>query len=422
MKIDLEELIEQQIISAETAEKIKAYYQKDGEHSNKILFLVFGILGALLVSLGIILIIAHNWDQLGRGVKTFLAVLPLLLAQAIGFYTLKQKYQSKAWREVSAILIFFAIAASISMVAQVYHISGDRLQFLLTWLLLALPLIYIFRSSFVSILYLVVALYFFNETHAWRNRANDTMRMLYWLLLALQLPYYFYLIKTQPKGNFTAIHHWLIAGSVLVALSGFESGSGDWMFLAYIGLLGVYVWLGYLPYFNSLKTYKNAYKLIGVLGLLGTLLFLSFNVFWKHHRISGLTESLSFSVFWIFTGTILLQLFLQRRMSRQKNFNLKNPVLFLSAAIIFIYFIDLWMPVGAVLTNLTALFMGLYFIRKGNRMQNLLYLNFGMLIIIGLIIARFFDSNLSFVVRGILFVLLGLAFFMANYILLKRKK
>ena len=49
-------------------------------------------------------------------------------------------------------------------------------------------------------------------------------------------------------------------------------------------------------------------------------------------------------------------------------------------------------------------------------------LNFGLLIIITVIICRFFDTNMSFVLRGILFVLVGIGFFIANYLMLKRQK
>ena len=80
---DLSELLKAEIISPETADDIRAYYQKKKEQSGNRLFVVFGILGAILVGLGIILIIAHNWDELSRTTKTFFALLPMLIGQGI---------------------------------------------------------------------------------------------------------------------------------------------------------------------------------------------------------------------------------------------------------------------------------------------------------------------------------------------------
>ena len=64
MKIikDLPELIAAGIISEETARNIQQYYQHKSQTSGNKLYIVFGILGALLIGLGIILIVAHNWN------------------------------------------------------------------------------------------------------------------------------------------------------------------------------------------------------------------------------------------------------------------------------------------------------------------------------------------------------------------------
>jgi uncharacterized membrane protein len=60
---ELDELTKAQVISPESAENIRNYYKSKQEQSGNRLFIVFGILGAILVGLGLILIIAHNWDD-----------------------------------------------------------------------------------------------------------------------------------------------------------------------------------------------------------------------------------------------------------------------------------------------------------------------------------------------------------------------
>jgi hypothetical protein len=49
-------------------------------------------------------------------------------------------------------------------------------------------------------------------------------------------------------------------------------------------------------------------------------------------------------------------------------------------------------------------------------------LNYGLLILTALIICRFFDLDMSFVARGLLFVLVGAGFFAANIWMVKKRK
>ena len=71
MTKDIPELVKADIISQDTADKISAYYCRQAGQSTNRLFVVFGILGSIFVGLGIILIIAHNWDNLFERQKHF---------------------------------------------------------------------------------------------------------------------------------------------------------------------------------------------------------------------------------------------------------------------------------------------------------------------------------------------------------------
>src|SRR5258708_7163793 len=92
---DLPELIQAGIISEETADNIKRFYDKKAGTGTNRMMLVFAILGAVLTGLGIILIIAHNWDELTKPAKTVVSFLPLLLAQGVAFYALYKKSDVK---------------------------------------------------------------------------------------------------------------------------------------------------------------------------------------------------------------------------------------------------------------------------------------------------------------------------------------
>jgi uncharacterized membrane protein len=157
---DLTELVQAGVIDQLTADKISNYYATKTTSPQSKMVIVFGILGSLLVSLGIILILAHNWDDLTRTTKSIFAFIPLVIGQGLCAFSLWKKRDSTAWREASAVFLYFAIGACISLISQIYNIPGNLTSFLLTWLLLGLPLVYLLNSSSASLLYIIGITYY----------------------------------------------------------------------------------------------------------------------------------------------------------------------------------------------------------------------------------------------------------------------
>ncbi len=48
-------------------------------------------------------------------------------------------------------------------------------------------------------------------------------------------------------------------------------------------------------------------------------------------------------------------------------------------------------------------------------------MNVGLVVATALIVARFFDTDLGFLLRGLIFIALGIAFLVANVVMLRRK-
>jgi hypothetical protein len=64
--------------------------------------------------------------------------------------------------------------------------------------------------------------------------------------------------------------------------------------------------------------------------------------------------------------------------------------------------------------------LGVWFIVDGVRKSSLKPVNGGMILVILVIVARFFDSDLGLMERGLAFVVIGAGFFLTN-LLLHRK-
>ena len=64
---DLPELVSANIISQDTAQQITDFYKRKLETAPNRQLFIFGILGALLVGIGVMFIVANQWDdQIGR--------------------------------------------------------------------------------------------------------------------------------------------------------------------------------------------------------------------------------------------------------------------------------------------------------------------------------------------------------------------
>src|ERR1043165_2341374 len=188
---ELPDLVAKGVLSQETADALRQHYSSQpAEAPRRIGFILSAILGSLLGGAGIILLVAHNWDFLSRPVRCAIAFTPLVLSQALAVFVLLRRHGSAAWREAAAILNVAAIGTAIALVSQTYQIQGDFARFILVWMLLALPIIYIFGTGIGLSAYFVGAAVWVmsskNGTSVFFGARPDDLWA--WVLLLLALP------------------------------------------------------------------------------------------------------------------------------------------------------------------------------------------------------------------------------------------
>lgn len=419
---EIPDLIKAGVISHETADNIRNYCnEKKGQSYNR-LFIIFGVFGAILIGLGIILIIAHNWDELSRTAKTLFAFIPLIVGQALCVFSLIKKQDSVTWRESGTAFLFFAVGACISLISQIYNIPGNLSTFLLTWMLLCLPLIYVMRSSIASLLYLIGITYYACEASYFSYPSSDAY--IYWILLLAALPHYYLLYKNKPRGNFMVFHNWLIPLSIIITLGTVAKNNEELLFIAYFSLFGLFYLVGNMEFFKEQKAKNNGYLTIGSLGSVVLLLTLSFDWFWEDLRNQDLLfnevivspEFITSAIVSLFaTGLLYLRV-------KKNLINKINPIEPVFILFIIVFIIGVFSPLSVILINVIAFALGILLIIKGAKSDHLGIMNYGLLIITALVVCRFFDTDLSFVLRGILFVSVGVGFFATNYWMLKKRK
>jgi uncharacterized membrane protein len=349
-----------------------------------------------------------------------MAFLPLLVGQILCGYVIIKRSANVAWREGASAFLFFAVGASISLISQIYNIPGNLSSFLLTWMALCLPIVYLMRSSISSLLVLIGITFYACETSYWTSPGDQSYG--YWIIIALLLPHYIYLFKKKPDNNFLLFHNWLLPLSVIICLGTVADKTEELMVIAYMSLFGLLYILGNFPVFKNKSLRTNTYTIFGSLGTIVLLLSLSFDWFWK--EIPELEVALlKTPEFYILTFITLMAfgvLIWQKKIQFWNSISRMEITFILFILIFFTGYSSSLTPI--IMINLLVFALGILTILKGANQNYLGILNYGLLIITALVVCRFFDTNISFVIRGLLFVGVGIGFFMTNYWMIKKRR
>jgi len=427
---ELPELVASGVLSQEAADALRQHYSTEvpGER-RRIGFILSAILGSLLVGAGIILLVAHNWDFFSRPVRCALALTPLVLSQALAVFVLLRRNGSAPWREMAAILNVTAIGTAVALVSQTYQIQGDFARFILVWMILALAVVYLFQTSVgLSAYFIGAAVWVFSSKHGdfFGAHPNDLWG---WVLLLLGVPAFVILLRQNRNGYGT-----LLATTALAVACAFSLGQTDeigaqsfWRcsFPAYWSL--VYL-VGAVFFHDWRRTRPHPFVVIGWIGILSLAVVLSFQDIWRGHEWQKAVDLLprhypdllaaGIQLAWVLAALLFAGFGLWKM--RESNL---APAAFTPIAVI------AWLMakqtgealVPSLLLNFFLLALGIYTLLRGIRSGRVVEANLGMLVIALLATARFFDTDLEFVVRGVAFIAIGLGFLATNLIVFKRK-
>lgn len=423
---ELLELTAKGILTEESANRLHNYYgEAKQSYSKSTTVLVFGILGAFFIGAGIILLFAHNWNYFSRVEKTVISFIPLVVSQIMAVWVVLKDKKSLVWREGISIFYTISIGATISLISQVYHISGEFYEFLLTWMILSLPIAYLFDTSSPIIVYLVGI-----TSWACYEQIYSTNAVLFWPLALLILPFYLKEFKNNKYGNRTVLFSWIICLCLSVALEVTLEKvlPGIWI-ITYSSFFGVLYIVGSRWFADAETKWQKPFYSIGLIGILGMSYLLTYKWSWheigfNHYRHSYRYNEAASIVDYIVTALLFLSnLFLAVDFIRKGE---KEKITFSLFCIISLigFFAAGYFPSGifsSALFNFYFLILGIIILVKGIKNERLGVINVGMLIIMFLVVSRFFDSEFSFVTRGLVFVILGICFLITNLIIINRR-
>lgn len=429
----LPELVASGVITSESARAIELHYESTDRRSS-LGFILLAIVGSALIGAGIILLIAHNWDQLNRATRSVIAFLPLITAQILCLFVLARRNESQAWREGVAIFDVAAVGTAIALISQTYQIQGSFADFMLVWLLLSIPVVYLLRTSVGAVAYLIGTVAWVFSNSSWSMRyANPN---LFWFLWLLVVPYFLGCLRRDRTSRETAILSICLLLSATIAL-GFtaDATQANIGAIAFAGLFAA-TYLAGMKLIDPIARRLHPVALVAGLGIGVTAIILSFEDTWhmssgSSAAVNGTTRVIGIAIELSFPAVALLVLGwdLLRR----------NRIVFsMAAAIMPLVAGGAWIIANlapaaerggdssysftaSLVFDVYALVLGIELLSRGVRANSLARANFGLLVIAALAIARFFDSDLGFATRGLGFIVVGAAFLIANVIFFRRR-
>lgn len=169
------------------------------------------------MGLGIISILAYNWDELGHIERTLLALCLLVSSQMFSFWVKRYRADDNALLEGSGVFWFLMIGASLAIIGQTYHLGGNLNDFLSTWLLLSFALPWLLPSSGAA--FLVIVLW----SVVWVSNRSPFTTIIDlhtdsflspWILMMIALSwvaYYGVQLKHKKMANTTLLLSWAVA-------------------------------------------------------------------------------------------------------------------------------------------------------------------------------------------------------------------
>lgn len=423
---ELPKLIKAGVLRQEDAGRIRDYYgEVDEAGGAKTALVIFGVLGAVLIGAGIILLLARNWQELSRPMRTIISLIPLIIGQLLSGWVIVRRKDSIAWQEGASSFLFIAIGVAISLIGQTYNFPGEMRNFTLTWALLGLPLVYLMDAA-------MPALFYMAAITAWAGFAQSEggQSVFFWVLLALLVPYVYMKLKQDRFSNRSVFLCWAVALALCadLGITLEKVLPGIWI-IAYSCYFTVLYSLGKIWNKDAQFAWQMPFHIVGGGGILVVSYILSFkwpwhNIGWDYvrnepgyHAWAGRFDYLVAALL------VILALSLFYRIIMKKDF---FEIMYSSAAVLSIAaFIEvsLWSEMLVmVLYNVFLLALGIATVAKGISNRMLGTTNGGMLIIAFVAVTRFFDSDLGFVERGIAFILLGIGFLASNVIIINKRK
>ena len=388
--------------------------------------IIFSCLGAVIVGLGIILLLAYNWEAIPKYAKLAIIIGSLAAIQTGGIKLVVGSERFRALGEGICLLGTMVFGAGIWLVAQIYHIDEHFPNAFLIWglgaLAMALAMPSIPQAILATVLLTVwsgaermefdtpvwitpVVLLVLVGTLAWRLRSR--------LLLAVLLPAilfaYGFSMPTGGDHDWVIFSTYLSIASLYLALSYITRGA-----TSFPGAAPVFWWYGGVMFIFSLFLLSFPSMAREV------LVWHHREANWRHYTYGLIPLAASLAAW-----AVAAWLYVSGRISRQLGdagfeiFLIPLTVILGVVDMLVVHRVAGWIVAGPF--NLVFIGIVASMMARGCREGLMKQTVIGSVLLVCLIVARYFDLFESQLVRGVVFVVTG-GLLIAEGILYSRAK
>jgi uncharacterized membrane protein len=243
----------------------------------------FIALGASVVGIGVIALIAANWMEIPGSVKLAIDFL-LLIGLGVGVLHHYRK-ENRQILEIFLTLFVLFCMASIGLISQIYHTGGRLEDALLFWALITLPVVTLSRHHFIPFLW--VAIFFsaivvriVEQKLLFPNISEENR----WLALLMILPFLAALLSTA------------LAKNKLLAPIGL--GFRRWAFIS--GGVGIVVF----DFFISNNFSSSYHQLLEVFGLISLIVLPVVAGVWWSSPLPLVRKKIVIAMMLLYLGTL----------------------------------------------------------------------------------------------------------------------
>jgi|GEM_PF-6171454 len=417
------ELTENKILSHNDFNKLREYYGPVPERRHISGLVIFSVIGSVLVGLGIILVIAFNWDKIPHFIKVAISMLPVLLGIALARYA---KLKNAAYTEAAAAFWFLSIGATISLISQVYGIHGELEGFILIWLILGFPVIYLMQSSFSYFLFVLFTVW-------WASLAqiNGGNALLFWLFMGAAMPFF---VSEFRKDKYSMSTIWLslitaIAFSIGIGVALEKNVPGLWL-IVYTSAFSVLYLASGLIYEDRGSVLQRPLQWYSVLSICSLVLMYTYSWPWENIGIGSYRADTDYNPYAgivDYALAIILPaasiLLLKDAVKADKPWLLDYgmaPVVVTACYFLASSNTGIGVPIVLFVMNIYAAYLAIRAIIAGIRLREMAVINGGMVMFAALILMRYFDLDMGLMERGMAFIVMGILILTANAYISKK--
>lgn len=409
-------LVREQIIPSVAAESIDRHYRsilstRTQQHR---ISLALAVISAVLIGGGIILFFAYIWSSFSRPFRAVLSFLPLLAAQSLTLYAYLNKRGNRPWHEATAIVHTMMTGACLALVGQTYHLPSSSSSFMLTWILLILPLSWLMHSVSVSIL-----LHF--GTVTWFFQAPDSIsRNLTCIALACVLTPSVIRFRRLPlpcAGS--RLTRWSAALALLIIVPNMLIRDiGSTILVCFSLLLSVYTLLENSSVPNRDNFIDRPFAVLGNAGTFIILLLCTIPGIWTEFVLQRESVNNLLIILALVATAIVLLIVRHHQLNPARWIvGLTGPLTFFAALLavkgsykmVFYWFFCAWLAA-----------LGIALLASGFKERRLRLVNLGLSVLLIHIFVQFMRADIGYLVRSLVFIVLGLLFLGSNRYLSRR--